>query len=177
MNFEVNTKSPNPYNYCLKCIIFVTMFTESCFSLEIMHKSHVEMPCPRFGCTSIMLLAFVVELTTDRPQLLVEKQYIRVTENEVGPFGRWTQRVTARSFSPKITLARGTGSRLIDLSCRACGAMACALCLFSRWGSPLRSVFTPNLRFSGTHQPDTTSVSFSGLELAKRNFSFQCFRS
>ena len=35
MNFEVNTKSPNPYNYCLKCIIFVTMFTETLFSLEI----------------------------------------------------------------------------------------------------------------------------------------------
>jgi len=36
--------------------------------------------------------------------------------------------------------------RAIDLSCRACGAGAWALGLDSRLGSPLRSVFTPNLR-------------------------------
>ena len=86
MNFEVNTKSPNPYNYWLKCIIFVTMFTESCFSLENMHKSHVEMPCPRFELTFPVLLGFVLELRTDRPQILIEKLIIMVTISTLCPF-------------------------------------------------------------------------------------------
>ena len=37
--------------------------------------------------------------------------------------------------------------RAIDLSCRACGAGAWALGLDSRLGPPLRSGFTPNLRW------------------------------
>ena len=146
MNFEVNTKSPNPYNYCLKCIIFVTMFTESCFSLEIMHKSHVEMPCPRFGCTNKVLLGFVLELRTDRPQILVEKQYIRVTISTLCPFWRLTQWPTSGNISLKLALDTKWITP-IDLSCRVVRVVAWALGLVSRWGSPLRSVFTPNLRY------------------------------
>ena len=67
---------------------------------------------------------------------------MRVTENEVGPIGRWTRRATTEDFSSKIILATKQ-DRAIDLSCRACGAGAWALGLDSRWGPPLRSVLHP----------------------------------
>ena len=142
----VNTKSPNPYNYCLKCIIFVTMFTESCFSLEIMNKSHVEMPCPRFGCTDKVLLGFVLDLRTDRPQILIEKLIIMVTQSTLCPFWRLTQWPTSGNISLKLALDTNWITP-IDLSCRVVRVVAWALGLVSRWGSPLRSVFTPNLRW------------------------------
>ena len=52
---------------------------------------------------------------------------------------------------PQIALATER-FRAIDLShraCDACGAGCWVLGLDSRWGSPLRSVFTPNLRQDG----------------------------
>ena len=145
MNFEVNTKSPNPYIYCLKWILFVTITWVSCFSLEIMQKSHVEMPCPRFGCTSIVLLGFVLELRTDTNFEMVEKQYIRVTKSTLCPFWRLTQWPTSGNISLKLALDTKWITP-IDLSCRVVRVVAWALGLVSRWGSPLRSVFTPSLR-------------------------------
>ena len=59
---------------------------------------------------------------------------------------------------PKFALATEI-DRAIDLSCRACGAGAWALGLDSRWGSPLRSVFTPNLRLE--HHQKQQYVQFA----------------
>ena len=47
---------------------------------------------------------------------------------------------------PQIALASDE-DRAIDLSCRACGALALGAGLGFPVGTPLRSVFTPNLRY------------------------------
>ena len=100
------------------------------------------MPWPRSELTIQASNEFGLDLKVPSDQLLVRKRFIRVTENEVGPIGRWTRGRGREDFSSKIILATKQ-DRAIDLSCRACGAGAWALGLDSRWGSPLRSVFTP----------------------------------
>ena len=100
------------------------------------------MPWPRSELTIQASNEFGLDLKVPRPQLLVRKQYIRVTQNEVGTIGRWTRAAARLYFYSKIILDTKQ-DRAIDLSCRACGAGAWALGLDSRWGSPLRSVFHP----------------------------------
>ena len=104
-------------------------------------------PWPRSELTIQAPNDFGLDLKVPFEQLLVRKRFIRVAENEAGQIGRWTHNATTEDISPKIGLATNE-DRAIDLSCRACGAGAWALGLDSRWGSPLRSVFTPNLRSS-----------------------------
>ena len=68
------------------------------------------------------------------------------TRPQLGTYFRDT--VEEKENWPQIALATER-FRAIDLSCRACdacGAGCWVLGLDSRWGSPLRSVFTPNLR-------------------------------
>ena len=100
------------------------------------------MPWPRSELTIQASNEFGLDLKVPCPQLLVRKRFIRVTENEVTPIGRWTRGGTTDNFSSKIILATKQ-DRAIDLSCRACGAGAWALGLDSRWGPPLRSVLHP----------------------------------
>ena len=100
------------------------------------------MPWPRSELTIQASNEFGLDLKVPSAQLLLRNRFIWVTENEVGPIGRWTRAAATEDFSSKIILATKQ-DRAIDLSCRACGAGAWALGLDSRWGSPLRSVFHP----------------------------------
>ena len=100
------------------------------------------MPWPRSELTIQASNEFGLDVKVPWAQLLLRNRFIWVTENEVGPIGRWTRRAARGNFSSKIILATKQ-DRAIDLSCRACGAGAWALGLDSRWGSPLRSVFHP----------------------------------
>ena len=100
------------------------------------------MPWPRSELTIQASNEFGLDLKVPSAQLLVRKRFIRVTENEVTPIGRWTRGRGRLYFSSKIFLATKQ-DRAIDLSCRACGAGAWALGLDSRWGPPLRSVLHP----------------------------------
>ena len=55
------------------------------------------MPWSRSELTIQASNEFGLDLKVPRPQLLVRKQYMRVTQNEVGPIGRWTQQVARLS--------------------------------------------------------------------------------
>ena len=104
------------------------------------------MPWPRSELTIQASNEFGLDFKVPWDQLLVTKRYIRVTENEVTPIGRWTRARTTEHFSSKIILATKQ-DRAIDLSCRACGAGAWALGLDSRWGASAPLLLTtPNLR-------------------------------
>ena len=96
------------------------------------------MPWPRSELTIQAPNEFGLDLKVPSAQLLVRKRFIRLTENEVEPVGRWTRAAPTATLSSKIILATNE-DRAIDLSCRACGAGAWALGLDSRWGHPLRS--------------------------------------
>ena len=109
------------------------------------------MPWSRSELTIQASNEFGLDLKVPSAQLLLRNRFIWVVENEVGPIGRWTRRPKTGNFSSKIILATKQ-DRAIDLSCRACGAGAWALGLDSWWGSPLRSVFTPNLQSWTCHQ-------------------------
>ena len=100
------------------------------------------MPWPRSELTIQASNEFGLDLKAPSAQLLITKRFIRVTENKVGPLGRWTRAAGTEHFSSKIILATKQ-DRAIDLSCRACGAGAWALGLDSRWGPPHRSVLHP----------------------------------
>ena len=95
------------------------------------------MPWPRSELTIQASNEFGLDLKAPCPQHLVRKRFIRVTENEVGPIGRWTRRAGTLHFSSKIILATKQ-DRAIDLSCRAVRVRG-------RWawipggGHPLRS--------------------------------------
>ena len=104
------------------------------------------MPWPRSELTIQASNEFGLDVKIPWAQLLVTKRFMRVTENEVGPIGRWTRRPGTENFSSKIILATKQ-DRAIDLSCRACGAGAWALGLDSRWGASAPLLLTtPNLR-------------------------------
>ena len=96
------------------------------------------MPWSRSELTIQASNEFGLDLKVPSAQLLLRNRFIWVTENEVGPIGRWTRAAGTENFSSKIILATKQ-DRAIDLSCRACGAGAWALGLDSRWGHPLRS--------------------------------------
>ena len=105
------------------------------------------MPWSRSELTIQASNEFGLDLKVPSAQLLVRKRFIRVTENEVTPIGRWTRRAKTEDFSSKIILATKQ-DRAIDLSCRACGAGAWALGLDSRWGASAPLLLTtPNLRW------------------------------
>ena len=114
-------------------------FTET---LLLQRGSHLWMPWPRSELTIQASNEFGLDFKVPSPQLLFTKLFIRVTENEVGPIGRWTRAAGTRNFSSKIILAANE-DRAIDLSCRACGAGAWALGLDSRWGSSASLRFSP----------------------------------
>ena len=102
------------------------------------------MPWPRSELTIQASNEFGLDLKVPWPQLLVRNRFIRVTENEVTPIGRWTRRPGTGNFSSKIILATKQ-DRAIDLSCRAVRVRG-------RWawipGGGIRSapVNTPNLQ-------------------------------
>ena len=114
------------------------------------------MPWPRSELTIQASNEFGLDLKVPSAQLLVRKRFIRVTENEVGPIGRWTRRPGTGNFSSKIILATKQ-DRAIDLSCRACGAGAWALGLDSRWGASAPLLLTP----------PTSDLKFVLLEMNK----------
>ena len=63
------------------------------------------MPWPRSELTIQAPNEFGLDLKVPWDQLLVRKRFIRVTENEVKPLGRWTRARTTENFSSKIILA------------------------------------------------------------------------